>query len=66
MINDEIPVMDWKSAEGRTVHVYRSPDGQYRWRLRAGNGEIVATGESHPTRFNAVRAAHDLFPEVDS
>lgn len=41
----------------RTPHVeiYRSRDG-YRWRLRAGNGQIVASGESHTQRSDARRA----------
>jgi uncharacterized protein YegP (UPF0339 family) len=41
----------------RTPHVeiYRSRDG-YRWRLRAGNGQIVASGESHIQRSDARRA----------
>ncbi|PIS41474.1 MAG: DUF1508 domain-containing protein [Candidatus Kerfeldbacteria bacterium CG08_land_8_20_14_0_20_42_7] len=25
----------------------------YRWRLRAGNGEIIAVSESYTTKFNA-------------
>ena len=29
--------------------VYPAADG-YRWRLKAANGRIVATGEAHPAR----------------
>lgn len=32
--------------------VYKAKDG-YRWRLKAANSEIVATGESYPTRAGA-------------
>jgi uncharacterized protein YegP (UPF0339 family) len=45
--------------------VYEDKAGQYRFRLKAGNGEIVAQGESYPTRSGAhagceavQRAAH--------
>jgi uncharacterized protein len=33
--------------------VYPDKSGQYRFRLKAGNGEIVAGGESYPTRSGA-------------
>jgi uncharacterized protein len=23
---------------------YKSPNGEYRWRLRASNGQVIATG----------------------
>lgn len=35
---------------------YRANDG-WRWRLVAGNGKIVATGESHKRKTDAVRAS---------
>jgi uncharacterized protein YegP (UPF0339 family) len=38
------------------LQVYRDRTGQYRWRLRAVNGEIVATGEAYP-RARDARAA---------
>lgn len=34
--------------------IYESGDG-YRWRLKAGNGEIVASGEQYPTKDAAKR-----------
>jgi hypothetical protein len=34
--------------------VYPSKNG-YRWRLKAGNGEIVATGEEYSTKSGAVK-----------
>jgi uncharacterized protein YegP (UPF0339 family) len=33
--------------------VYEDKSGQYRWRLKAGNGEIVASGESYKTKSGA-------------
>lgn len=35
--------------------VYEDARGEYRFRLKAGNGEIVATGEGYSTRT----AAHE-------
>lgn len=47
------------------IEVFQSPDDlQWRWRAKAGNGEIVATGESHGREFDARRAAHTVFPGV--
>ncbi|MFI6112777.1 YegP family protein [Kitasatospora sp. NPDC051164] len=38
-------------AERRTpVGIRRDARGEWRFRLKAGNGEIVATGESYPTK----------------
>ena len=33
--------------------IYKDRKGEFRWRLKAGNGEIVATGESYPTKAGA-------------
>lgn len=33
--------------------VYQDKAGEFRFRLKAGNGEIVAVGESYPTRAGA-------------
>ena len=33
--------------------VYEDKSGQWRFRLKAGNGEIVASGESYPTKDGA-------------
>ncbi len=33
-----------------TFEVYKDQRGEYRFRLKAGNGEIVATGESYETK----------------
>ncbi len=39
------------------VTVYRDDQGLFRWRLKAGNGEVLAQGESHSRRSDAERAA---------
>lgn len=41
-----------------TFDVYRDVSGQWRWRLKAKNGKIVADGsEGYASRRNARRAA---------
>jgi hypothetical protein len=37
--------------------VYTDVGGNHRWRLKAGNGEIVATSEGYVTRFGAKSSA---------
>lgn len=51
--------------------LYEGKSGDYRFRLKAGNGEIVATGESYPTKaaaqkgIDAVQRAADGAKVVD-
>lgn len=45
--------------------IYDAKDG-WRWRLRAGNGRIVADGaEAYDSKSNVKRAIHDLLEAVD-
>lgn len=37
--------------------IYQDRAGQYRWRLVAGNGEIVAISEAYTTKYGAKRSA---------
>lgn len=40
------------------IEVYRSDiPHDWRWRLKAGNGEIIGSGEGYKTRAGAVRGA---------
>ena len=42
-------------------HIYQDARGEWRWRLKARNGRIVAdSGEGYVTRGNALRAARRL------
>jgi uncharacterized protein YegP (UPF0339 family) len=43
------------------VVVYRDDAGAWRWHGVAGNGEIVAEGESHTRAEDAARAARGVF-----
>ena len=41
--------------------VYADAGGSYRWRLKAANGQIVASsGESFSSKANAVAAAENV------
>lgn len=42
------------------VLVYKDRAGEWRWSGVAGNGEIVAEGESHSRVDDAARAAHGV------
>ena len=44
---------------GPRYEIYRARDG-WRWRLRAANRRIVATGEAHTRKSDAIRAAARL------
>lgn len=46
------------------IRIYVDDSGEWRWQAKAGNGEIVATGESHTRPADAVRAARAAFPDV--
>lgn len=46
------------------IEIYEDEQEGWRWRAKAANGEIVATGESHTTRHDAKRAARAVFPGV--
>lgn len=35
--------------------LYRSQSGDWRWRLKASNGEVVASGEGYVTKHGARR-----------
>ena len=61
-------VRTWPTGHGDTVEVYEVDHGvqmEYRWRVRAGNGEIVGQGEAHPRLANAVSAAERHHPPVN-
>jgi uncharacterized protein YegP (UPF0339 family) len=55
------------SAVKPTVEYYQDEAGHWRWTLRGGNGEVVAQGEGHGSKSDAVRAferAADLATEA--
>jgi uncharacterized protein len=40
--------------------IYRDSAGQYRWRLKAGNREIVAVSEAYVSKQGAMDSAHKM------
>jgi uncharacterized protein YegP (UPF0339 family) len=49
-------------GEDHRLKVFQGEDGEWHWHRQAANGEIVASGEGHSRRADAVRAAMDNFP----
>jgi uncharacterized protein YegP (UPF0339 family) len=48
-------------AKAWAYEVYADAAGEYRWRARAGNGQLVASsGESFDSKSNAQRAADNV------
>lgn len=39
-----------------TIEVFQGEDGQWYWRAKARNGEIVATSEGYVSKLNVLRA----------
>jgi uncharacterized protein YegP (UPF0339 family) len=42
------------------IEVYESADGQWRYRVKGVNGEVIAQSEGYPNAFNANRGAQTL------
>lgn len=42
------------------IEVYTDRAGEHRWRLKAGNGEIVAVSEGYTTRYGAKKSAESV------
>jgi uncharacterized protein YegP (UPF0339 family) len=48
------------------VIVFRSKDRDYRWSLRADNGEVIAdSGEGFRRKSYAIKKAEELFPNAE-
>ena len=45
--------------------IYEDSAGKYRFRLKAGNGEVVATGEAYESKANAKRGAEAVQRAAD-
>lgn len=46
------------------IEVYTGKDGQWYWRARAANGEIVAEGEGYTRQDDARKGAGEVFPGI--
>lgn len=48
-----------------TAQIYRGRSGDYRWRLRAGNGRIVAdSAEGYHNKAHCLKMVAKLFPNT--
>lgn len=47
-------------GQNERFEVYKDAQKQYRWRLKGGNGEIVATSEAYTTKANANRSVNAM------
>jgi uncharacterized protein len=43
-----------------TFEVYEDQAGKFRWRLKAGNGEIVASGEAYESKNGAIKGTESV------
>ena len=53
-----------KKTNVTKLEFYENEAGEWRWRAKAKNGEIVATGEAHTRKTDAKRAATAVFPGI--
>jgi uncharacterized protein YegP (UPF0339 family) len=45
--------------------VYKDRSGKYRFRLKASNGQIVATGEAYETKASALKGCESVQKAAD-
>lgn len=49
-----------------TRQVFKGKDGEYRWRVTAGNNRIIAvSGEGFESKAHAEQMSAALFPEAE-
>lgn len=49
---------------GDYAQVYKDEAGSWRWRIRAANHEVIATGEEHRFKWMAKRAVRRINPNL--
>lgn len=61
------PGADWgdNGAVGK-YEVYKDKRGEYRFRLKAGNGEIIAVGESYKSKQGVMEAIESIRTNASS
>lgn len=47
-------------SQNDLFEIFKDAAGQYRWRLRAANHEIVATSEAYVSRQGAINSAQSM------
>lgn len=58
--NEDTHRMTIRTATQGKFEVYKDRAGGYRWRLKAGNGEIVAVSESYVSLTGAASSARKV------
>jgi len=46
--------------------LYKSSNGEYRFRLKAGNGEVIATSEGYSSKASALGGIDSVKRNADS
>lgn len=46
--------------------VYKDKTGAFRFRLKAGNGEVIATGDAYGTKAAAIKAIESVKNKASS
>lgn len=50
-----------------TIVIYQDNQGDWRWKAKAGNNEVVAdSGEGYQHLSHALDTAHRMFPRADT
>lgn len=56
VLTDELVNESRREATMGKFEIFKDKQGQWRWRLRARNGKIVAVGEGYTREFSARRS----------
>ena len=46
------------------VEVFEAPDGEWYFHRKAANGEITSSSEGYTRKDDALKAAHENFPDL--
>lgn len=49
---------------GGNVEIYRDDRNEYRWRRRASNGQVIASGESYKNLGDARDIVERQYPDI--
>jgi uncharacterized protein YegP (UPF0339 family) len=50
-------ILETLAHSGKTIEIYRDERGNFRFRVKARNGEIVLVSEAYVSKWNAKRGA---------
>ena len=64
---EDQPVKDFETEELPKFEIFKDKAGEFRFRLKAANGEIIASGEGYTTRkacLNGIASIGKNAPEA--